>query len=112
MFILWEKKKHFIAGTHDVQCTNMENSTINIHYVENTKAKGALCILISVRDRHVNFDLSVFIFIQRNEELLISMLRSGKYDILFYDVESNGRLLPGVGYPAYIQKINIIHTGI
>ena len=29
-----------------------------------------------------------------------------------YDVESNGRLLPGVGYPAYVQKISITQTGM
>ena len=105
-------EKHFIAGTHDVQRTDMENSTINISYVENTKAKGALCILISVRDGYVDFDSSVFIFIRRNEELPISMLRSGMYNVVCYDVESNGKLLPGVGYPAYVQKINVIKTGV
>ena len=87
----------------------MENSTVNIHYVENTKAKGALCILIFVRDGHVDFDSSVFIFIQRNKELPISMLRPGQYDVISYDVESNGRIQAGVGYPAYVQ--NVIHTG-
>ena len=91
----------------------MENSTVNISYVENTKAKGALCILISVRDGHVDFDSSVFIFIRRNEELSsILMLRSGMYNVVCYDVESNGRLLPGVGYPAYVQRISITQTGM
>ena len=90
----------------------MENSTVTISYVENTKAKGALCILISVSDGRVDLNSSVFIIIQRNEKLSISMLRSGKYDVLSYDVESNGRLLPGVGYPAYVQKINVIQTGV
>ena len=99
---------HFIAGSHDVQRTDMENSTVNIHYVENIKAKGALCILISVRDGRVDFDSSVFIFIQRNEELPISMLRP---DVISYDVESNGRIQAGVGYPAYVQNINVIYTG-
>ena len=99
--------QHFIAGTHDVQRTDMENSTVNISYVENTKAKGALCILIFVHDGRVDFNSSVFVFIQRNEQMPILYLRPGKYDVVCYDVESNGRLLPGVGYPAYVQKINI-----
>ena len=106
--------KHFIAGTHDVQRTDMENSTVNISYVENTKAKGALCILVSIHDGRVDLDSSVFVFI-RNEEVPISMplyLRPGKYDGVCYDVESNGRLLPGVGYPAYVQRISITQTGI
>ena len=101
-----------IAGTHDVQRTNVENHIVNISYVENTKAKGALCILISIRNGRVDFDSSVFIFIRRNEELLILMMRSGMYNVVCYDVESNGRLLPGVGYPAYVQKISITQTGI
>ena len=92
--------------------TDMENSTVTISYVENTKAKGALLILISIRNGRVDFDSSVFIFIQRNEELPISMLRSGMYNVVCYDVESNGRLLPGVGYPAYVQRISITQTGI
>ena len=90
----------------------MENHIINIHYIENTKAKGALCILISVRDGHVYLNSSVFIIIQRTEELSILMLRSGNYNVISYDVESNGRLLPGVSYPAYVQRINVIETGV
>ena len=101
-----------IAGTHDVQRTDVENSTVTISYVENTKAKGALCILISIHNGHVDFDSSVFVFIRRNEELPISMLRSGMYNVVCYDVENNGRLLPGVGYPAYVQRINITQIGI
>ena len=106
--------KHFTLGTHDVQRTDMENSTINVSYVENTRAKGALCILISVRDGRVDFDSSVFVFIRSNEEMPIAMplyLRPGKYDVACYDVESNGRLPPGVGYPAYVQRISITQTG-
>ena len=104
--------KHFIAGTHDVQRTDMENSIVNISYVENTKAKGALCILISVRDEYVDLSSSVFVFVRRNEELLPLNLSPGQYDVVCYDVESNGRLLPGVGYPAYVQRISITQTGI
>ena len=104
--------KHFIAGTHDVQYTDIENSTVNISYVKNTKAKGTLCILISIHGGHVDFDSSVFIFIRRNEEFPIIVPLPGRYDVTFYDVESNGRLLPGVGYPAYVQKISIIQTGM
>ena len=93
----------------------MENSTVTISYVENTKAKGALCILISVHDRRVDFNSSLFVFIRRNEELSIAMphyLRPGQYDVISYDVESNGKLLPGVGYPAYVQKISVDQTGV
>ena len=108
-------RKHFIAGTHDIQRTDMENSTVNIVYVKNTKAKGALCILISFHDGRVDFNSLVFVFIRRNEELSITMplyLRPGQYDVISYDVESNGRLLPGVGYPAYVQKISVNQTGL
>ena len=93
----------------------MENSTVNIFYAENTEAKGALCILISIHNGHVDFNSSVFVFIRRNEELPISMplnFRPGQYDVISYDVESNGRLQPGVGYPAYVQKINNTQTGM
>ena len=90
----------------------MENHIVNIFYVENTKAKGAFCILIFIRNGHVHFESFVFVFIRRNEELPISMLRSGMYNVVCYDVESNGRLLPGVGYPAYVQRISITQTGI
>ena len=59
----------------------------------------------------MDFDSSVFVFIQRNKELPISMLRPGQYDVISYDVESNGRIQAGVGYPAYVQNINVIYTG-
>ena len=101
-----------ISGSHDVQRTDVENYMVNISYVENTIAKGALCILISIRNGRVDFDSSVFIFIRRNEELPILMLRSGMYNVVCYDVESNGRLPPGVGYPAYFQRISITQTGM
>ena len=92
----------------------MVNSTVNVFYVEKTRAKGALCILISVCDRGVDLNSSVFIFIPKRNESHISMLylNPGKYDVVCYDVESNGRLLPGIGYPAYVQRINNTLTGI
>ena len=103
-----------LIGTHDVQRVHVVNSTVNVFYVEKTRAKGALCISISVYDRGMNLISSVFIFIPKRNESHISMLylSPGKYDVVCYDVESNGRLPPGIGYPAYIQRINITQTGI
>ena len=87
---------------------------IDVAYVENTRAKGVLCIFIFIAsDRRVQFSRSIFLTIQINQQLPLSLppyISSGWYNLLSYDIESNGILQSG--YPASIKIIYINEGGM
>ena len=114
-------------GTHDIlNATTTETDddaiVITTLYSEHSDARGALFDFVFIDDNgDVNFTRSVLLALDRNTSLHHTLpfnLYPGQYRVFVYDIESDGTLSNGVGYPAvtyelmlsngnYIQGISI-----
>ena len=104
-------------GTHDIlNATTTETDddaiVITTLYSEHSDARGALFDFVFIDDNgDVDFARSVLLALDRNTSLhhtLPSNLYPGQYRVFVYDIESDGTLSNGVGYPAV--TINLIVT--
>jgi hypothetical protein len=114
----------FSLGTHGihnlqaVSTTNMmideQSVIIAAAYSEHSCAAGALLILILMNnDESVDFTKSTFLALDRNVSLGYMLpfdLYPGKYKVFAYDIESDGTLASGVGYPAVNRELVISNT--
>ena len=71
-------------------------------YSEHSEAKGALYYFVYVHEnREVDFTRSVFLVSERNvTHNHTSLPYLGEYRVFVYDIESDGTLSSGEGYPA------------
>ena len=101
-----------MTGTHDIRDVTVDNTSrlLTIEYFEYSTAKGALVIIICINeDGSVNFTRSSYLSIDRNASLNYTLLidAPGLCDVYVKDIEENGRLHNGVGYPASRDQFTI-----
>ena len=101
-------------GTHDilnVTTTETDDDAIVITtlYSEHSDARGALFDFVFIDDNgDVDFTRSVFLALDRNTSLHHTLpfnLYPGQYRVFVYDIESDGTLSNGVGYPAVTSEL-------
>ena len=82
--------------------------SVSVVYSEHSCAAGALLIFVLVNDcGAVGF---TFLALNRTASLDYALpfdLPSGHYRVLVYDIESDGTLASGVGYPAVSTELVI-----
>ena len=84
--------------------------SVNVSYADLASESGALVMLISggVPPQSANFTRSVILPLDRNSSgnyTLPFQLYPGQYRVLVYDIEEDGTLCSGVGYPAFDGSI-------
>ena len=95
-------------GTHDILNTTTETDddeiVITTLYSEHSDARGALFGFVFIDDNgDVNFTRSVLLALDKNTSLHHTLpfnLYPGQYRVFVYDIESDGTLYNGTGYPA------------
>ena len=97
------------AGTYDAVTASIEDDvqTIRIQYLENTRARGSLVLLMLTSSGKVDFSGSLYIALDRESSrdyTLSSPLSSGWYIISVYDIEENGTVQGHIAYPAFNQN--------
>ena len=101
-------------GTHDIlKATTTETDddeiVITTLYSEHSDARGALFDFVFIDDNgDVDFTRSVLLALDRNTSLHHTLpfnLYPGQYRVFVYDIESDGTLSDGVGYPAVTDEL-------
>ena len=101
-------------GTHDIlNATTTETDddaiVITTLYSEHSDARGALFDFVFIDDNgDVDFTRSVLLALDRNTSLHHTLpfnLYHGQYRVFVYDIESDGTLSNGVGYPAVTSEL-------
>ena len=107
-------------GTHDIlnaTTTETDDNAIVITtlYSEHSDARGALFDFVFIDDNgDVDFTRSVLLALDRNTSLHHTLpfnLYPGQYRVFVYDIESDGTLSNGVGYPAVTIDLTITCRG-
>ena len=83
-----------------------------INYFEDSNERGALLVFLSddTNPEVVNFTRSAIVVLNKSTSLnytLTSQLFPGHYHVLVYDIEQDGALRNGVGYPADAKDVFI-----
>ena len=105
---------YILTGTHDIRDVTVDNTShlLTTEYFKYSVATGALVIIIFInKDGSVNFSRSSYLSLDRNASLNYTLpddLTPGLYHVFAYDIEGNGRLLNGVGYPASRDEFTIV----
>ena len=108
-----------LAGSHDIANATARESgedqvNVQTDYFEYSTASGALYMLVFItEDGAVDFNRSVLLALDRNtshNHTLPFNLSPGNYNVIAYDIEDNGTLFSGVGYPAVINKPLILNS--
>ncbi len=99
------------AGTHDVVGAVVNGTAqgvqISVHYSEQTDAGGALLMLVQTNNGIISLiPLVLNRSVSADYSLPIS-LNPGQYRVLIYDIEGDGTLSQGVGYPAVTEELSI-----
>ena len=100
------------AGTHDIMdiLVNSNGNTIEVvvtFFAEST-ARGAVMNCVSVNDSgEINITSSVLLTLERINSTAITSfnLNTGQYQVFDYDIEQDGTLSLGVGYPAVTNQL-------
>ena len=102
-------------GTHDVlnvmasQTEERAITVVTTVYSENSTASGALFSFVFITDSgDVDFSRSFLLALDRNtshNHTLPFDLYPGNYIVYVYDIEHDGLLHNGVGYPAMTQEL-------
>ena len=100
------------AGTHDIMDV-LVNSNGNIIEVVVTffavsTARGAVMNCVSVNDSgEINITSSVLLTLERINSTAITSfsLYPGQYQVFVYDIEQDGTLSSGIGYPAITDQL-------
>ena len=99
-----------MTGTHDIRDVTVDNM-VRTEYFEHSIAMGALIIFTFINeDRFIDFSRSSYLSLDRNASLNYTLpddLTPGPYRVFAYDIERDGRLHNGVGYPASRDQITI-----
>lgn len=93
------------AGTHDVQnftatSSSPNSMSLSARYAVNSPATGVLFALLLVGSTRVDFTRSVYLALDRDQSAGVlpfvqGSLWGGPYQVLAYDIESDG--IPGLG---------------
>ena len=101
-----------IAGLHDLQNIEIEFSstavTVTAVYFKHSTARGAIIrILYVMDDGSVDYTKSPIIVLDRSTPpgyVLPFKLYAGSYLVFAHDIESDGTLQDGVGFPAVTRE--------
>ena len=80
---------------------------MHIQYLENTRARGSLVLLMLTSSGKVDFSKSLYLALNRESTLdytLSSPLSLGWYIFSVYDIEENGTVQGHIAYPAFSQN--------
>ena len=101
------------TGTHDVKNISLQNDggvRIKTEYSEQSNASGALFTFIFITESgDVDFNRSYLVALDRDTSLNYTLpfdLYPGYYRVYVYDIECDGMLANGVGYPAVNRLLN------
>ena len=100
------------AGTHNIMdiLINSNGNTIEVvvtYFAEST-ARGAVINFVSVNDcGEINITSYVLLTLERINSTAITSfnLYPGQYQVFVYDIEQDGTLSSGVGYPATTDQL-------
>ena len=99
-----------MTGTHDIREVTV-NNMVRTEYFEHSIAMGVLIIFLFINeDRSIDFSRSSYLSLDRNASINYTLpdgLTPGLYRVFVYDIESDGRLHNGVGYPASRDQFTI-----
>ena len=82
---------------------------IAANYIEGSNASGALFSFLNINNSEIDFMRSVLLAVDRNNNSMPHSLYPGHYRVYVYDIERDGTLHNGVGYPAVIKEF---HTSL
>ena len=98
-----------------VRMNSANDTEVVTVYSEGSTARGALFDFVFIDDNgDVNFTRSGFLALDRNTSLHLILpfnLYPGQYRVFVYDIESDGTLSNGVGYPAGTDELIISDNG-
>lgn len=106
---------HTYPGTHyvqDISVTETQSNEVEVTtiYFEHSDAKGALFNFVYIDDRNVvDYTRSVLLALSTNlsyHYVLPFNLFRGHYRVLVFDIEHDGTLFSGVGYPAKVHRLS------
>ena len=100
------------AGTHDIMdvLVNSNGNTLQVvvtFFAEST-ARGAVMNCVSVNESgEINITSSVLLTLERINSIAMSSfnLYPGQYQVFVCDIEQEGTLSSGVGYPAVTDQL-------
>ena len=102
-----------VLGTHDVKDANLtirEQITVKTTYIEQSMATGALFIIVPYINGAMDSTRAVHLALDkidsRSYEIPFS-LRGERIAMFVYDIESDGTLTSGVGFPAVHKEVAI-----
>lgn len=107
------------VGSHDIANATARESgedqvNVQTEYFKYPTASGALYGLIFITDiGAVDLKRSDFLAFDRNishNHTLPFNLSPRRYSVIVYDIEANGTLLSGIGYPAVIDELLILEN--
>ena len=90
-----------------------QSLSVRVSYLKHSRAAGALLVLVFVDCGIVNFNKTAFLALSRNSSLQYTLpfqLHPGQYGMFLYDIESDGTLASGVGYPAVNVELVVQET--
>ena len=100
------------AGTHDIMdillSSNGNTLEVVVTFFAESTARGAVMNCVSVNDGgEINITSSVLLTLERiNSTAMASFnLYPGQYQVFVYDIEQDGKLSSGVGYPATTDQL-------
>lgn len=107
-----------VTGTHGIANATVTQSSagsvaVSTEYTNNSDESGALFNLVFINDREeVDFSRSILLPLDRITSGTYTLPFDpypGQYRVFVYDIESDGTLTSGVGYPAVTDEL--ITTG-
>lgn len=102
MHLWYHALTHYgLIGTHDVEAVTVDEFQVSVSYFAGSLAEGALLNFVLTYINGVNF--SFLLPIGKNSSfnyLLPFSLIPGQYIVFTYDIEQDGLLSRGIGYPA------------
>ena len=96
-----------LIGTHGIRNIVVDNvsHTVSSEYFEHSTAIGALCIIDKdSSSRYLSLDRT------SNHYTLPGDLAPGLHYVFAYDIESDGTLHNGVGYPASTKQFTVTES--
>ena len=99
-----------------IEKTSNHEIEIETIYCDLSTASGALLSFVFITENgDVDFTRSALLALDRNTSLNHTLpfnLYPGHYRVYVYDIERNGTILNGVGYPAVTEELTITQNGV
>lgn len=99
-----------MPDTHDVENVSIQEirqiEIVTTQYSQYSDARGTLLIFVFIRYGVLDFSRSALVALDSayTNNVVPFRLFPGQHKVFVYDIESNGTLFNGVGYPAVIYE--------